>query len=293
MKRTSVSTIALAVLCVESQLLAQTSPAQTGVPQNPSPMVEHTRAHLRVPKENPEGRREKLSLGTLFVPAKLRYKSHAPVLFFFHAQGAVPEIAAARNNMVVVSAVLGAGSRVYAKPFLDTAYFGKLLAEAEARAGMKLNPITLAGWSAGCGAIRQIMSTPEYYDQVENTIMIDGIHTSYIGGKPGPLESHIDPQPLQIFIKLARDAIAGKKHVIITHSEIFPGTFASTTETSDFILNSLGLRPRPVVKWGPMGTQELGEVRKGKLLMIGFAGNSAPDHVDELHSLPEYLKWLR
>jgi hypothetical protein len=116
--------------------------------------------------------------------------------------------------MVVVSAVLGAGSRVYAKPFLDVAVFGDLLKEAETRAGIKLGPITLAGWSAGCGAIRQIMSTPEYYDKVANTIMIDGIHTSYVDGKPGPLESQIDPQPLQIFIKLARDAMAGKKRVI-------------------------------------------------------------------------------
>lgn len=283
----------LALLGVSGQAVAQKSPAQTGVPQNPSPMVEHTRAHLRLPAQAPEGRREKLSLGTLFVPAKLRSKHRAPVLFFFHAQGVVPEVAAARNNMVVITAVLGAGSRVYAKPFLDPTLFGKLMREAEARAGMELSPITLAGWSAGCGAIRQIMSTAEYYDKVANTIMIDGIHTSYIGGKPGPLESQIDPEPLQIFIKLARDAMRGKKRVIITHSEIFPGTFASTTETADYILNALALHPRPVVKWGPMGTQELSEVRAGKFLLVGFAGNSAPDHVDQLHSLPECLQWLR
>ena len=41
-----------------------------------------------------------------------------------------------------------------------------------------------------------------------------------------------------------------------------------------------------------MKTQILSEVHQGKLLLLGFAGNSAPDHVDELHSLPEYLKWL-
>jgi hypothetical protein len=65
------------------QALAQISPEQTGVPQNPSPMVEHTRTHLRLSVPSPEGRREKLSLGSLFVPARLQLKSHAPVLFFF------------------------------------------------------------------------------------------------------------------------------------------------------------------------------------------------------------------
>jgi len=27
--------------------------------------------------------------------------------------------------------------------------------------------------------------------------------------------------------------------------------------------------------------------------MVGFAGNSAPDHVDQFHSLADYLKWMR
>jgi hypothetical protein len=80
--------------------------------------------------------------------------------------------------------------------------------------------------------------------------------------------------------------------VLITHSEIFPGTYASTTETADYLLKELGVTRRAVVKWGPMGTQELSEARQGKFLLIGFAGNSAPDHVDQLHSLPQFLKWL-
>jgi hypothetical protein len=42
-----------------------------------------------------------------------------------------------------------------------------------------------------------------------------------------------------------------------------------------------------------MGAQQLSEVRVGKFLMVGYAGNSAPDHVDQLHSLPEYLRWFK
>ena len=79
--------------------------------------------------------------------------------------------------------------------------------------------------------------------------------------------------------------------MLITHSEIFPGTFASTTETTDYVLGQLGLRRRPVVRRGPMGTQQLSEVRQGGFHLVGFAGNSAPDHVDQLHSLGEYLRW--
>jgi hypothetical protein len=281
------------IVCAGQQLPANVTPEQTGMPQNPSPMVEHTRSHLRLPKQEPAGRREKLSLGTLFVPAKLKLKSPTPVLFFFHSPEYVPEIAGARNKMVVVSVQIGAGSSVYAKPFTDLKYFGELLREAETKAGVALRPITLGGWSAGCGAIRQIMSTPEYYDEVASTIMIDGIHTGYVNGKSGPMESDLKPEPLQIFVRLARDAIAGRRRVLITHTEIFPGTFASTTETTDYILHQVGLYPKAIVKWGPLGTQELSEVHSGKFIEVGFAGNSAPDHVDQLQSLPEYLRWLK
>lgn len=276
-----------------AQQSVEKPPEQSGAPQNPSPMVEHTRAHPRWPDQPPPGRREQLSLGELFVPVGLKLKSSVPVLFFFHSSPLVPEVAAARTKMIVVTIRIGAGSSAYAKPFQDPKLFANLLSEAETKAGVQLKPITLAGWSAGCGAIRQIMSTPQYYDEITNTIMLDGIHTSYVNGKPGPLESQIDPDPLQIFVKLSRDAMQGKRHVLITHTEIFPGTFASTTETADYMLNQLGLHRRPIVKWGPMGTQELSEVRSGKFMLVGFAGNSAPDHVDQLQSFPEILRWIK
>ena len=83
-----------------------------------------------------------------------------------------------------------------------------------------------------------------------------------------------------------------KKQMIVTHSEIFPGTFASTTETADHLLQKLQIPRVATLQWGPMRTQQLSEARKGRFLLLGYAGNSAPDHIDQLHSLPEYLKWI-
>lgn len=39
-----------------------------------------------------------------------------------------------------------------------------------------------------------------------------------------------------------------------------------------------------------MGTQILCEVKQGGFHLIGFAGNSAPDHVDVLHALPDLVR---
>src|SRR6185369_43157 len=124
--------------------------------------------------------------------------------------------------------------------------------------------------------VRQILKSAASYERVAGVLLIDGIHTDYLDGKPGPLESKIGTENLDIWVKLGRDAIAGRKRAIVTHTEIFPGTFASTTETADYLAVQLGLRTRAVLKWGPMGMQQLGETQAGKFRMLGFAGNTAP-----------------
>jgi len=256
--------------------------------QNPSPMVEHTRAHRRLAEEHPAGRREKLELGTLYVPAG----RPRALLFFFHGGTWLPEVAAARNRVAVVTVQAGSGSGTYSRLFDDEGRFAKLLAEAETKAGTTFPRVYLGGWSAGCGSVRRILLIPDAYRRVDGVLLIDGIHTDYTDGKSGPLESKIGAGNLKIFETVGKDAIAGRKRVLITHSEIFPGTFASTTETADYLLDQLGVARHAVLRWGPMGLQQLSEAKSGKFLLRGYAGNSAPDHVDQLHALPVWLKEL-
>lgn len=263
------------------------------MPQNPSPMVEHTRPHLRLRETVPPGRREPLGVGRLFLPRNFRKGRGATLLVFFHGGSWLPEVAAAQHRIAAFSIQLGAGSGTYAREFEDPSRFPALLHAAEQAAGIRFGAVILGGWSAGCGAVRQILSDPRSYELVHRVLCIDGIHTGYKSGKPGPLESDLETANLAPWLKLVRDAVAGRKRFVLTHSEIFPGTFASTTETADYLLRQAGLRRKAVLRWGPMGTQQLSEVRRGKFRLAGYAGNSAPDHVDQLHALPAYLKWLR
>ncbi len=261
--------------------------------QNPSPMVEHSRTHPRLKEQTAPGRREKMELGELFLPPGVRAGRRSTVLFFFHGGTWLPELAGARNQTAVVAVQAGSGSGSYSRLFEDPKKFTELLSEAEHKAHFRFARVLLGGWSAGCGAVRQILQDPAAYRRVNGALMIDGIHTDYEEGKPGPLDSKIGTGNLEVWLRLGRDAMAGRKRMIVTHSEIFPGTFASTTETADYLAEHLKLRVRPVMKWGPMGTQEISVATAGRFLMIGFAGNSAPDHVDQLHSLPVFLKWLK
>jgi hypothetical protein len=278
-------------------LAACVSAAQQNPPlaaqQNPSPMVEHTRVHPRLEQTVPPGRRIELELGTLFLPERMHNGRQARLLFFFHGGNWIPEVAVSKQQrMAVITVQAGAGSGSYEKLFADPARFPNLIAEAEAKSRLKFSEIDLGGWSAGCGALRKILNDPPSYGRVNRVLCIDGVHTDYVSGKPGPQESGIGIGNLQIWLRLGRDAIAGKKRLMITHTEIFPGTFASTTETADWLLHDWGLTPHPVLRWGPMQTQILSDVDAGGLRVVGFAGNSAPDHIDQLHSLPEFLSWL-
>jgi hypothetical protein len=262
--------------------------------QNPSPMVEHTRAHPQLKHEKPAGRREKLALGTLFLPEKLKLQGKVPLFIHFHGSDWLPEVAAAgEGQTAVISMHLGEGSATYARPFRDPEAFTRLLKEAQDKAGVQFGPIGLTAWSAGYGAVREILKVPAHREGIRFVVVIDGMHTGYVGGKPGPRESQLQTEYLEVFLQFARDAVAGKKQMIVTHSEIFPGTFASSTETADYLLKQLQLKRTATVKWGPMQMQQLSEVHKGDFLLVGYAGNSAPDHVDQLHALPEFLRWIR
>ncbi len=257
--------------------------------QNPSPMVEHARTHPRLKDEKPDGRREKLSQGTLFIPAGLKGE-HVPLFVHFHGAPWLAEVAAAKWGKAAVIAVnLGQGSATYAKPFADGKALAALLKEAEEKSGLRFGPVGLTAWSAGYGAVREILKTDDGYERVAFVLLLDGLHAGYEGGNPGPLESKLIAADLEPFVRFAKDAAAGKKRMIVTHSEVFPGTFASTTETADYLLGATGVNRKPVLRSGPMGMQQLSEAREGKLLVAGYAGNSAPDHVDQLHALPEFL----
>lgn len=259
--------------------------------QNPSPMVEHTRKHERASDTRPAGKRVKLSLGSLFVSAASAGRKTVPLVVHFHGPDWLAESAAVKwkRRVCVLTVQIGAGSGVYTQAFNDPSRFGNLLTEAEQASAVQFHPIVISSFSAGYGAVREILKNRENWPHIDGIILEDSLHTSYIPeGRPGPL----DTARLQPFVEFAREAAAGRKHMLITNSEVFPGTFASTTETTDFIVQELGLTRRPVLRWGPGGMQQVSDVRKGRFHLLGFAGNSGPDHTDQLHGLARWLKIL-
>ena len=44
---------------------------------------------------------------------------------------------------------------------------------------------------------------------------------------------------------------------------------------------------------GPQKMQQLSEAKSGQFRVLGFAGNTAPDHIDHLHALAELVKGMK
>ena len=250
-------------------------------------MVDFTRAHERLAKKTIEGEQFAVGRAEVLITPRARSAGEADLLIHFHGAAWLPFQAALSTDRPLVVAVLnvGQGGGVYDRTFSDPAAFDLLVDQI--RSHIKIDRIYLSGFSAGYGAIRAILRNRA--DRVAGILLLDGLHTGYIPERKPVFEGgRLDTAPLEPFLQFARSG----KRFVFSHSEIFPGTFASTTETADWLIRELGLKRTPVVRWGPRGMQQLSEVRSGNLLIMGFAGNSAPDHVDQFHAMPEFLQLL-
>src|SRR5713226_5932666 len=295
-------------------LLFAQVPATTQTQQSPSPMVDHTRPHPRITQTETPGRRvdlKSLKGAKLFIGPRVNPNDRVPLLIHFHGASWLIEQHVARYlpRAALMTVNLGAGSSAYRKPFEQAETFQNLLSEAAETLGAKRGwaSITLSGFSAGYGAVREILRRPDYFALVNNVLLLDGMHASYVergpqAGSPPGVEREgklladggtIQASDIDVFVNFARAAVAGRKTFVVTHSEIFPGAYASTTECADYLLSQLSLKRRPKLVNAPMGMQQLSAVDAGGFHLRGYAGNSSPDHIDFLHAMPAWFGLLR
>jgi hypothetical protein len=302
--------VVLPTLLIAQGAPPEPSPAQPPAAQHPSPMQERTRLHARLaPASLDGGTRRVTGPGgrpvDLWISGKaeaaLRRNGRVDVVVHFHGAAWLPQQAVAELGAPAVAAVvnLGSGSGIYDRTYRDPAAFDSLLAVVTRAAAegttrpVRIRRLTLTAYSSGHGAVRAILREPRHAAAVQAVLLLDGLHTSYVPeGRVLADGGTLDTTNLTALASYARAAMRRESRFLVTHSEIFPGTFASTTETADWLLDAIGVRRRPILRWGPRGLQQLSEARAGQFLLRGYAGNSAPDHIDHFHAMPELLREL-
>src|SRR5438477_2011542 len=274
---------------------------QQSVVQTPSPMTDSTRPHSRISQTEEPGRRielKSLKGSRVFAGPKVNSNKPVPLIVHFHGAAWLVESHVAKHaaNAALITVNLGSGSSSYGRPFEKPELFQALIDEASQALGLKRgwSSITLTGFSAGYGAVRSILRQEKNFTLVNNVLLLDGMHAGYSPeGKLLADGGSVNPADLDSFVKFAREAVAGRKTFVFTHSEIFPGTYASTTECADYLLGALHLKSKPDLKQGPIGMQQLSIASAGKLHVLGYAGNTAPDHVDHLQAMPTWFALIR
>jgi len=68
----------------------------------------------------------------------------------------------------------------------------------------------------------------------------------------------------------------------VSHSSIDPPGFASTTESSHYLIATLGGKPEAVRRDDAMGLELIEFFSKGDLHVRGYAGNDKADHCAQL-----------
>jgi hypothetical protein len=271
--------------------------------QFPSPMTDTIRPHERI-EDKPLAGVSLVLNHALSKPVEVYFtdqghERRVNLLIHFHGAGYIPKHAAYDTGRPFIVAVvnLGSGSAVYENEFRDEATFPKLVETIRTGVSERVAKeieipwIYLSSFSAGYGAVRAILKN--HPSMPDGIVLLDGLHTDYVpSGRVLAQGGALNTEKLKGLLEYARLAMEGKKQFFITHSEIFPGTYASTTETADYVINALHLQRHAVLKSGPAGMQMLSETHRSGLTILAFAGNTAPDHIDHFHGLPVFLKMI-
>jgi len=235
------------------------------------------------------------TLGLMLLPHRggVNAAGEFDVVFYFHGHDPARKgWVQVMNGVVLVGVTLGVGSGVYENTFRDPSAFERLLKSVEAAmAEHSGNPkaharrIALTSWSAGYGAIEEILQQPLGRERVDSVILLDGLHCDYAGD--GFVEATLAP-----FVRFAHEAADGKRLMVVSHSSIVPPGYASTTETANFLIHEVGGHPRAAKARtaDPMGLELGSRFDQGGFHVRGYAGNAELDHCAQIGFYRDILK---
>lgn len=237
-----------------------------------------------------------LATGELTIPGDIQISNNAVnLIFHMHSTPAAARktILKAEKNAVIIALHIGSFSSPYQNYFKVKHNFQKLLDEGLKylrkhfeNQQLKWGFICLSAFSGGYGGAREILRFEEYYNQIDAILLLDCPHTSYTN------DGKVMPEQIDSFKRYAIDAANGNKYFIMTHSEIVPGSYASTTECADYLINAVGGEKKA---WQGQNEFDMTHNRKfqeGNFYVYGFKGETAPDHMKHLHGMYLFLEQI-
>ncbi len=206
----------------------------------------------------------------------------------FHglASVAADNFTKAKINGVLVVINFNGLSAAYSKPFREAPdLFQEVLEQTAAHLRSPWKRLTVSSFSAGYGAVREILKTPEYFQRIDALVASDSMYASLIQGTESrqPLKDH-----MRNYLRFAKLAAEGKKTLLISHTNQ-ETAYASTTETANYLIESVGIKrettsPR---KGEPLPLRS--KATKDNFTVLGYEGTTGDDHMQHLRQI--HLWW--
>ena len=244
----------------------------------------------------PEGTHLEALEGTLFVPSYLEIRP-GPVPLLIHLQGArwlaEANFYQARVQGVLYTSGLKGLSRAFQGPFSDPKHLGAILADIEKKLSsmvnggkVKVGRIGITSFSAGFGAVREILKKKEYFDRIDYILMADSIYASYLSP-----EIRVPPiGQMKDFIRFAQEAVLGRKVMLVTHSHYLPRSYCGTWETADVLLACVGGKRKKVMEYTKRGIPIDFRFDRGGFHLLAADEATAVIHADFLYTIGELLE---
>jgi hypothetical protein len=232
--------------------------------------------------------------GQVLVPKRVNLMGAGEFDLVVHFHGHEParkEWVRAMKREVFVGITLGVSSGPYESAFTPADALSKLVTEVEllvserAKKTARARRIALSAWSAGYGAVEAVLRTPFGKRRADSVLLLDGLHCDYAGDS-------LDEHQMEPFVSFAKRAAAGERLMVVSHSSIIPPGYASTTETSNYLIHALGGRPTPAKprRSDPLGLELRSRFDRQGFHVLGYSGNGKLDHCAHVGLLRDILK---
>ncbi len=236
-----------------------------------------------------------ISMGQMLAPQLGGMTPEGGFDLIVHFHGHEPirkEFAPVGGGIVLVGIDLGVRSLPYINAFSSPDVFLTLLASVQRaiakKRGLKrafVRRIGLSSWSAGYGAIDQILRQ-EIAGNVDSVMLLDSLYGSFTDDS----EKQIREKSLSPFIKFAKDALKGRTFLYQTHSRVLTHGYANTRQVSHFMVKLLGGKLGKAKRRDRLGLELEERYDSRGYHVRGYKGNDKPAHCGHIGIMRDVVK---
>jgi hypothetical protein len=234
----------------------------------------------------------------LFVPNNYQHRQGdaTDLLVHFHGdpQTYWNNVAYADLNVAVLTVNYSGLSSAYTTPFSNASLFqtiidealAKLRAQSDFADDLQWNKVAVSSFSAGYGAVREIMKSSTYRSRIDALLAADSLYAT-TAGDGTPLDSQM--VDYKTYASLAK---TGSKTFLFSHSQVPTYTYESTQECGDELMQSLGVSASAYNVNG-LGTLNFyRHAKTGNFELWGATGSDGDSHLEHLRYVGEFLQHL-